>query len=749
VQQTSAPPGVKRRLAAILSADVAGYSRLMAADEAGTHARLKGLRKEFIEPEIAKHHGRVVKLTGDGALVEFASVVDAVECAAAIQKGVAERQADVPNDQRIVFRVGINIGDIIIEDDDIYGNGVNVAARLEALAEPGGICVSRNVYNQVKNKVEFGFEPIGEHKVKNIPEPVVVYHVLTDPGLAAKTLGLKRAGTLRWRWMALAASAVVLAGAAGVTAWLQPWRSAEAPYEAEAPPLPDRPSIAVLPFDNLSDNPDEEYFADGLTDDLITDLSKISGLFIIARNSVFAYKDRAVEVPEVARELGVRYVLEGSVRRAGERVRINAQLIDGTTGGHVWAERYDRDYADIFAVQDEVIREIAGALSVQLTESQQTQVTRLPTRSLEAYDYYLRAEQEQHSPEGPSGVLRALGLYEHAIALDHDFADAYAGYASAAAYLWRFSYDTSMAGAVARKRLYDAAGEALSLSPQLPRAHAVLAEAQSVDGEHEAAIQSARRAIDFGPSDAHAYATLASVLAYAGMPAEAVAAADTALRLNPKPPAATLLTAGLALYLDEQYERASAVLEQARDLAPELNEPRAFLAMAYAQAGELDEAKQEVEVLLQRVPSANVQFYRVMYAHHRRSEDLARRLDGLRKAGLREWPYGYPDDTRQRLDGAQVSALTLGRTWRGQHQSGEPFLIQISEDGTTAYRSPTSLRTGMLSLRGNRLCDLSDDFLLGRANCGYLYHDPSSVDGTKYEYVYVNAFSLMHFSVAN
>jgi adenylate cyclase len=246
-----------RRLAAILAADVVGYSRLMAADERGTHARLKALRQDFIEPKIAEHHGRIVKLMGDGALVEFGSVVDAVECAAAIQTGVAEREVEVPDDQRIAFRIGLNIGDIIIEDDDIYGDGVNVAARLEALAEPGGICVSRNVYNQVKNKVEFGFEPMGEHRVKNIPEPVVVYRVLTDPGLAAKTLGLKRAGTPRWRWAALSALSVALLGAGVVAVWLQPWQSTGALHEADAPPLPDKPSIAVLPFDNLSDDPEE------------------------------------------------------------------------------------------------------------------------------------------------------------------------------------------------------------------------------------------------------------------------------------------------------------------------------------------------------------------------------------------------------------------------------------------------------------------------------------------------------------
>jgi adenylate cyclase len=312
-----------------------------------------------------------------------------------------------------------------------------------------------------------------------------------------------------------------------------------------------------------------------------------------------------------------------------------------------------------------------------------------------------------------------------------------------------YTYDVLLPGTVARQRLYEAAGRALALDPELPRARAVLAEAQSVDGEHEAAIESARLAVAFGPSDAEAHATLASVLAYAGQPTEAVEAAETALRLNPKPPASVLLTAGLALFLDEQYDRAIEALEQARSLALGLNEPVQFLAMAYALAGRPEQAKHAVEVFLQRVPSASVQFIRVMWAHHRRSEDLARRLDGLRKAGLPEWPYGYPARPERRLDNASAYALTFGHIWQGQHQSGEPFLLQISEDGTTAYRSPSSLRTGMLSLQGNQLCDLSGDFLLGRPNCGYLYHDPSSIDGTTYDHVYVNAFSLMHFSVAD
>ena len=741
------PEGVERKLAAILAADVVGYSRLMAGDEAGTHARLKALRKEFLEPTTAEHHGRVVKLMGDGALVEFASVVDAVQCAVEIQRGVVERNAGVSEDQRIQFRIGVNLGDVIIEGDDIYGDGVNIAARLEGLAEPGGIVISGTVFDHAKNKAQAGFRFLGRQPVKNIPEPVRAYQVLLDPAAVGTVVGEESGKPSRSRWIAIAAALLLIAAGAGTVGWLRPWERAHEP--GTTLPLPDKPSIAVLPFNNLSDDAGDEYFADGLTDDLITDLSKISGLFVIARNSVFTYKREAVDIPEVARELGVRYVLEGSVRRAGKQVRINAQLIDGTTGGHVWAERYDRDYADIFAVQDQVIAEIVRALSVQLSESEQTQVTRLPTRSLEAYDYYLRAEQELHSPAGDIGLLRALDLYQKAISLDDGFAEAYAGYARAAAYLWTYSYDVVLAGTVARQRLYESAGRALALNPELPRALAVLAEVQSTDGEHDAAIRSARRAVEVGPSDAEAYAALATVLVYAGLHAEAVEAAEAALRLNPKPPASILLTVGLALFLDEQYDRAIEALKQARDLAPKLNEPVDLLAMAYAQAGRLEQAKQEVEVLLQRIPSMNLQFYRVMYAHHQRPQDLARRLDGLRKAGLPEWPYGYPDRPERHLDGAQVSALTFGHTWQGQHQSGEPFLVQIGDDGSTAYRSRTSLRTGMLSLRDNLLCDLSNDFLLGRPNCGYLYHDPETLEGTEYEYVYVNAFSLMHFSVAD
>jgi TolB-like protein/class 3 adenylate cyclase len=415
--------GVERKLAAILVADVVGYSRLTAVDEAGTHARLKALRRDFIEPAIAAHHGRIIKLMGDGALVEFASVVDAVRCAALIQRGMAERTAGLAEDERIQFRIGVNLGDVIIEGDDIYGDGVNIATRLEGLAEPGGIVVSGTAFDHAKHKIEAGFRFIGRQQVKNIPEPVRTYEVLLDPAAASTVIDEEREQLPRRRWPIAVAVVVLVATAAGTVGWLRPWEQPIAPGGILS--SPDKPSIAVLPFENLSADPEEEYFADGLTEDLITDLSKVSGLFVIARNSVLAYKDRAVDIREVARELGVRYVLEGSVRRAGDHVRINAQLNDSDTGGHLWADRFDRDVSDIFAVQDEVIRDIVAALAIQLSASEQQRLARLPTKNLEAYDYYLRAEQAARTGFRPQ-LREALRLYEKATALDATFAEAFA-----------------------------------------------------------------------------------------------------------------------------------------------------------------------------------------------------------------------------------------------------------------------------------------------------------------------------------
>ena len=342
---------VQRRLAAILAADVAGYSRLMGEDEEGTRTRFNAHLNELIEPAIASRRGRIVNTTGDALLVEFASVVDAVQCAVEIQNGMAERNADEPDDQRIVFRIGVNLGDVIIEGDDIHGDGVNVAARLEALADPGGVSVSGKVFEEVGGKLDFGFEDLGPQEVKNIAQPVPAYRVLPE-GQQPIAPSRKKAPS-HWRIPAIAAAILVLIAAGGI-AWWEPWAPDVEPASIDkmAFKLPDKPSIAVLPFTNMSGDKGQEFFSDGITEDIITDLSKVSGLFVVARNSTFTYKGKAVKVREVAEEFGVRYVLEGSVRRSADRVRINVQLIDAIAGSHVWAERYDREPKDIFAIQD-------------------------------------------------------------------------------------------------------------------------------------------------------------------------------------------------------------------------------------------------------------------------------------------------------------------------------------------------------------------------------------------------------------
>jgi TolB-like protein/class 3 adenylate cyclase/Flp pilus assembly protein TadD len=734
---------MERRLAAIVATDVVGYSRLMAADEAGTHTRLKALRKDFLEPTTAEHHGRVVKLMGDGALIEFASVVDAVQCAVEIQRGVAERNAGVSEDQRIQFRIGVNLGDVIIEGDDIYGDGVNIAARLEGLAEPGGIVISGTALDHAKNKAQAGFRFLGRQPVKNIPEPVRAYQVLLDPAAAGAIVGEETGKPSRSRWIATAAAVLLIAAGAGAVGWLRPWERAHEPVATL--PVADKPSIAVLPFENVSDDAQEGYFADGLTDDLITALSKISGLLTVARNSVFNYKDKALDVRQVANELGVRYVLEGSVRRAGEQLRINAQLIDGTTGSHVWGERYDRRYADIFALQDDVIGQIVKALSVQLTETEQSQVARLPTESLEAYDYYLRAQQLAYRAD-PNSTADALAYYDKAIGLDPTFADAYSGYARVATDVLAYGFANTLPAAVARKRAYEAAGRALALDPQLPLGYAVLALLQMLDSQHEEAVASARKAVALGPNSAEAYLNLAVVLTYAGLHEDALQAMETVLRLNPKPNRQVREYYAFVLYMNGRYADALAALGEGQDVAMG-NLGLETLAGANARLGRLDEAKAAIETLLRRQPEMCIAWFRVTFAHHAREQDLSDRLDALRLAGLSEWPHGVEGDPAHQLKGEAIDASTFGHAWEGERVGSGPFVQYVEADGAFIQRGPNMQVTGAASRQGDLLCLTFPALNLGRPLCGPIYRNPTGTPDKQDEYTYLNGYEVKRFSV--
>jgi len=543
--------------------------------------------------------------------------------------------------------------------------------------------------------------------------------------------------------VALAALSVMAVG----LLWWQPRLlspGGEVPL-ATAPPT-DRPSIAVLPFSNLGSDPDQEYVADGLTDDLITDLSKISGLVVIARNSVFTYKDRAVDIREAARELGVRYVLEGSLRRSGQAVRINAQLIDGETGAHLWAERYDREYADIFAIQDEVIRNIVGALSVRLTDTERTDVEALPTGSLEAYDYFLRAEKLAYRAD-PISTSDALRLYQRAIALDPGFADAYSGYARVAVDVLTFSLADNLPSAVARKQAYEAASRAAALNPRSARSYSVLALLQMLEGEHDSAIESARRAVALNPSSAEAHLNLAVVLVYSGRPEEALDAMDTVLRLNPKPQNYVHAYHGLVLFMNGRDAEAIAAVERDRD-ARSSDVGLEVLAAANARVGRPEAAQEAVDAMLARWPSQNIAYYRALYAHHARTEDLATRLDALRLAGLPEWPFGLEGDPALQLDGVAIDTLIRDRSWTGERVNDGMFATFFQANGGFVERSIDSQFSGTATRRGDELCIESPAIMLGRPLCGPIFRNPPGDREGQEAYSYVNGFWLKHFTVS-
>jgi len=496
---------VERRLAAIMAADVAGYSRLMGEDEEGTLAALNTIRRELAEPMIAEHRGRIVKTTGDGLLVEFASVVDAVRCAVAAQRAMAERNADIPAGRRIEFRIGIHQGDIIVEDGDIFGDGVNLAARLEGLAEPGGICVSERVQSDAAGKVDAAFDDIGEQQLKNIARPVHVFRVGPQ------------------------ASGPHAAGTAAVPPPL---------------PLPDKPSLAVLPFQNMSGDPEQEYFTDGIVEDITTAIARLSWLFVIARNSSFAYKGKSPDLRQVGRELGVRYILEGSVRKAGNRVRITGQLIDTTTGAHIWADRIDGALDDIFELQDRVASSVAGAIEPKLRQSEIERAARKPTDSLDAYDLYLRALAQFHKYT-EEGMGEAVALGKRALAIDPSYAPA------AALIGWcRLLQRVQGWGAVSEAEIAEAvllARQAIEGGRDDPDVLSMAGYTISfLAGEHSAAVATIDRALVLNPNSAQAWGALGWVLGMQHQPNPAIQALQQAMRLSPFDPLGLFFAAGHA-----------------------------------------------------------------------------------------------------------------------------------------------------------------------------------------------------------
>ncbi|MBZ7927101.1 tetratricopeptide repeat protein (plasmid) [Ensifer adhaerens] len=584
---------VERRLAAILAADVVGYSRLMEANEERTLATLRQHRREFFDPTIAKHGGRIFKVMGDGFLVEFSSVLNATRCAVEIQRGMPERNAGIPEDRHIKFRIGINVGDLIIDGEDFYGDGVNVAARLEGLAGPGGVACSAFVRHQVGNKLQLEFLDQGEKTVKNIAQPVHVYFI---------NLGSPDSGV--------------------------PEAARERSY---------RPSVAILPFANMSNDPEQEFFSDGITEDIITDLSNVSGLFVLGRNTVFTHKGKAVNLEQIAKELGVAYLVEGSVRRAGNRVRINAQLIDGATSGHLWAARYDRELTDIFAIQDEITKTIVDQLKVKLLPDEKKAIELAPTDNIEAYTDYLRGRQLLHAATRTSLML-ARRMFARATDLDPRFARAYAGMANCDSRLHSKHGEKISTGDILATT-----GKALTLEPDLAEAHTARAYALMIDshaaeaaaafekalaldpncyeahqlyaeffmtqGEFEQAARHYLRAMEIQPDDYQAPLFLSGVLKSLGRPEEAakyarlgLRRAEEALRQYPDSSKPAQLGAVALAFLGER-DRAEEWLARAMAIDPDDNLARYNAACTYSQLGKLDRAIELLEICLQQFGS--------------------------------------------------------------------------------------------------------------------------------------------------
>jgi TolB-like protein len=622
-----------------------GYSRLMEADESGTIARQKAYRKELIDPKIFEHRGRIVKTMGDGVLVEFASVVDALHCAVVIQRAMVECEAEVPEDLRIQYRIGINTGDIVIDGDDILGGGVNIAARLEGLAEPGGICIPRKVFHEVRNKFDVGYEFIGEQKIKNIETPIPVYRVLLVPE-AAQVIGEKRRSRLQRQWGGVAAIGFATAIVAVAAMWWQPWvkRSEPDPLAGIALPLPDKPSIAVLAFQNMSDDPSQEYFADGMSEDIITGLSKLSALFVIARNSSFQYKGQVVDVKRVGRELGVKFLVEGSVRRAGDQVRITAQLIDTETGGHLWAERYDGTLDDVFALQDQVTSRIVLALLVTLGADDRAKLSNHGTTSVEAYDAFLRGQELARGYE-LEDLAAAIEHYKRALELDPDYSRASAAIGQILYYVWR---DPSGMG---RRVGLPLPNEAIQIAKQyvqkalekpVPAAHIAQALLLQPGRRYDQAIDHAQMAIALDPNDAEGYLGLANLLVIAGEPESAIEHFESGRRLDPLNSERIDQGLGLAYFGMNRFDDAARYLERARNAAPDNNLNWMYLAATYAHLGRIDDATAAADKMNalrreQGINSFRADMLFVWYFKEKGDENRLR--DGLLKAGVPEKTY--------------------------------------------------------------------------------------------------------------
>jgi len=620
----------KRKLTAILSADVKGYSRLMGEDDEATVRTITAYR-EIIADVVQKYRGRVVDSPGDNILAEFASVIDAVSSAVDIQQELKTKNAELPDERRMEFRIGINLGDVIHEDDRIYGDGVNVAARVESLADPGGVCVSGTVFDQIESKLPLGYEYLGEQSVKNISKPVRIYKALTDPEAVGKVIGEQRVEPRRGQRAALAVVTLLLL----IVGSLLIWRTASPPVqvasvEKMAFQLPDRPSIAVLPFDNLSGDPEQEYFSDGLTEEIISSLSRVPKLFVIARNSTFTYKGKPIKVQQVSEELGVRYVLEGSVRKGGDKIRITAQLIDALNGNHLWAEQYDRNIDDIFTVQDDITKKIITAMQVKLTKGEEVRAASKGTYNLDAYLKCLQANELINKINPESNAL-AKQLAQEAIALDPEYAWAY--YVLGRSHMMDVWVRVSKSPKESIGKAIELVQKSITLDDTNADSYSLSGFLYSMTNQYDKAIAQAEKAVALNPNSALSHFIVGKTLFFAGRCEESIPEYKTAIRLNPIPPNNRLWSLGLSYAYTGQYEEAIKWCEKAVRQEPNDLLARMMMTVVYSLSGRNENARAEADEVLRIQPKFSLEKFEKKITY-KREVDKERFLGALRKAGL-------------------------------------------------------------------------------------------------------------------
>jgi TolB-like protein len=706
---------------------------------------------------IQQYRVRVVDTTGDNLLAEFTSAVDAVNCSVEIQRELAERNAELSYERKMEFRIGVNVGDVVEEEERIYGDGVNIAARVEGLAETGGICISGRVYDQVENKLDLEYEYLGEQEVKNIARPIRVYRVLSLPGAAAhRVVKAKAAVRKKWRKIVLAAAAVLVIVAAAAAVWnyyLRPSPLETASIETKAIPLPVKPSIAVLPFDNLSGDPEQEYFSDGMTDELINDLAKISSILVISRNTTFTYKGKQVKIPQIAKELNVRYVLEGSVQKSGDQVRIRAQLIDGKTDHHLWSESYDGVLADIFDLQDKVTGKIVSALALKLSPSEADNIAAKGTDSIIAHDFYMKGKAHLRRWT-PDSLVKAINYFKQAVEVDPSYSQAYAGLAQA--------YANAVVGG---KAFYKKIGQEIAGSRFLMRhylelamknptsgAYSLLARLELRRRHYNEAIKLAEKAVAIAPNDDYALRTLGLTLYNADRPNEGIPYIKESMRLNPSDTSIGNFSLGIAYMHMERYEEAIKSVELSLADNPKLLHAHVVSAVSYAHLGREDEAKEALNKYLTIYTDGWYPDVQSLYYNYSiKNPDVFNRfVEGLVKAGYKKDPKGYYEvDEANKLNGQEIKELFLGNTATFNYM-GVEWYKHYSEEGAIEYSIPKFgiSKKGKCWIEEDTYCNqFEENWHGGVKYCIDIYYNPKGNAIEKSQYLALSDAGLVPFSI--